>query len=454
MRIERLDKVIPLSMISIFAVLILLSIFDPFPFNIAVEDIANARVIYVYSGVEALAAVLAIVIALTLMAIEFAAQEYTHRIMDTYIKSTMFWSMIAMYLITMIYNIYMVAILDMPVNTKFLDASILSQTLCFLMLVPYFIITTIHLRPESIISRILRTIDKEYISSIRRFFHQGRMDIPSSADRMLPAIEIIERSIEKGDRATTRAALDEIHSCYNKYVTLENEEWAGQYFLNHLATTGRKAITEADDDSMVKVLRILGEIGGRNSSELAIEYIHILGFSALKKDYDVAVQQMIDSFQMSLSSPIKEEASNKIFESYKELSDELFSWVNKRMIRYMVGCVSALTEMAMNRRDYSMIDRCTELLEKMGRSAVAHNIRDVTHQCIQAFHLIGTSSAKMGLDITDHIIEPLLRIEREIDPADREIIGEMEYAKRDIERSAQRYIVSEEEKGIETSDLW
>lgn len=459
MRLEQLEKAVPLTLGLMFAVPIGLRIAGVIPTILATGDNDIARSIFIDAGIGGLLAVLAIVISLTLMGIQFASQEYTHRVMNTYMKSFMLWSMIIIYLFTILYNLYMTAFIKVPINTIYADISVLLQSLCLIMLIPHFIFAVMHLRPDFIVDRILRSIDLEYILSIENFVSTGKGQVPTKIDRLLPAIEIIEKSIERGDRATVRMALDEIYVYYQRYVNPEIEDWAARYFLDYMLRVGRQAVIAADDDTIVQVLDILGNIGGSSSKEntihSAIDNINTIGLSALKKDYDVAVEQMLDSLQQILSSEVSDKISSKIFDSFGELSEQLFSLDKKRLTRYLIISLSRLSEKMVEKHDMATVKKWSTVLEEIGRNVIVHRQRNAAHEAIEAFYHMGTLSAKSGWDVTRYIVEPLLRMEREINPSDRELIGETEYAKREIEDATRKYVTTaDKETGIKTSDLW
>ena len=326
MRPEQVEKAIPLTLILIFATLIGLRGAGVIPPIVATDTFETSRTIFVDAGIGGLLTVLAIVISLTIMSIQFASQVYTHRLMNTYMKSFMLWSMIGIYITTILYNLYMTAIMKTPINTTYSDVSVLLQSLCLIMIIPHFVIAVIHLKPDFTIGIILRSIDKEYIASLESFISKGKGRVPSKVDRLLPAVEIIEKSIERGDRETVRVALEELYDCYQKNINSGNEDWAARYFIDYLLRIGREAIIEADDDSIVQVLRMLSDIGSSisavNVSRVVVDDINTIGLGALKKDLDAGVEQMIDSLQQILRSNATDEISHKIFDSYGNLTED------------------------------------------------------------------------------------------------------------------------------------
>ena len=228
----------------------------------------------------------------------------------------------------------------------------------------------------------------------------------------------------------------------------------------------------ADDDSMVQVLEIFGEVGTHTisqkmdfSTKIVLENIDIIGFKVLK-DYDVATQQMINSLQDMLRELINinsgnEEQLAQIFILYHDATNELFTLKKYRMISYMVNSFSGLFDLMVEKKHYDTIERTAGLLESIGVNAVNRDVRDVIHQSVSLLHKIGIPAAKNKfvwdtpqgkLNIAERTIDHLLKIEGETlkyKSKSKEfgvIINEIEFARKDIEK----YL----EKGVDFSDLW
>jgi hypothetical protein len=271
---------------------------------------------------------------------------------------------------------------------------------------------------------------------------------------MLPAVETIEKSIKKGDRTTTRTALDELYDYYSNLASNAPEEYKRQYFMDYMLRIGREAILSVDDDSVVQILEMLGRAGSSAPSELAVEHIRILGLGALKRDYDAAVQQTIDSLGLILATAPDEEVVDRIYQVFSDLSDELFSSKKSRMLQHLIDGIAGLTETSVGTGSKLMLNRSIALLEKVGRNAATSEMRDVLRRSIQAFHKIGTASVKQGLAASDDLIHPLLRIEYDTNQKNRDILGEIQYVTKEIEREARPQTSSEAEESLDTSDLW
>jgi len=457
-----LEKMVVFSIISIFLILIIIAFTDFIPFVVDLNT-SDASNIYQGIGIGSLLSIFAIVISLALMAVQYASQQYTHRIMDTYIKSMMFRCILFIYMGTIFYNMFVLT--EEPVNPTHMFVSLSLSALCIVALIPHFFITMIHLRPDFIIGKMVGRINKKDIDSLKRLPHENST---SEEDKLLlPIAEIIERAIRNGDRTTARRGLDEIKSCYLKYLIPENEEFVSPYFLKHILNVGRVAIINEDDGSMGYVLKnIFGEVGTETitkkmnfSTKMVLEDIDLIGFKVLK-NYDAATEQMIKALQDILGAVIESGNEEKeilmpIFILYNSVSDELFNLKKDKMIKYMLNSFSETRALMVNNKRYETIEKTAELLVGISVNAAKRGFRDPIDQSISSLHEIGISAAKNKLVwetpkreiniATDLIIEHLLTIEnetsryssklKEFDSIERDI----NFAKNDIEKYRRRY---------------
>nr|QNO52648.1 hypothetical protein CKMLAADM_00013 [Methanosarcinales archaeon ANME-1 ERB6] len=448
-----LEKMVVLSIMSIFLILVIIAFTDFIPFVLKFNT-SYASTIYQGIGIGSLLSIFAIVISLALMAVQYASQQYTHRIMDFYIKSMMFRCILFIYMGTIFYNMFMLT--EEPVNPTHMFVSISLSALCIVALIPHFFITMIHLRPDFIIGKMLGRINKKDIDSLKRLPH-------SEEDKLLlPAAEIIERAIRNGDRTTAKNGLDEIRRCYLKYLSPGNEESVSPYFLKHILNVGRVAIINTDDGSVGYVLNILGKIGTQtvskkmnSSTKIVLEDIDLIGFKVLQ-NYDAATEQMIKSLQDILKAVIEsgneeKEILMQIFILYNNLSDELFNLKKDKMIKFMLTSFSeprTLLEAMVKNKRCATIEETAKLSKRIGVDAAKGGFIDHFKQSISLLHEIGTSAAKnklvwdtpmLEIDIAESTIRRLLAMKREVkDEVESKefnnIMNEIDYAIEDIKR--------------------
>ncbi len=457
MKLDKVDKLVPLGLISIFTILILLRILGIIPHIIATDEFEVSRTLLMDGGVGTLVSVFSIVISLSLMGVQTASQEYTHRIMKTYLKSVMLWSMFVIYIGTVLYNIYMVAFLQPVPNTLYTDIAVLLISLCLVMLIPHFLIGLAYLKPDSIIDIILKAVDREYIAHITGTLEQHEQ-LADSDDRLLPAVEIIEKCIGKGDRATVRVALDSMYNSFTRNVDSRNEDSVTRYFLDYFLRIGREALIEKDDDSLVQVLGIMRNISEGVSSpgitKAAIEDISDIGLGAAKEEFDGAVEQMIDSLKKIVQTRKSDDTVTMTLDTYDGLSLALFPLRKKGLIIHLLDALMELGKMIVEKRSGTLTTRYLSVVEGTGISAIREKIREASHHVVLALCEFGCALARNGEASARYAVESLIRLEREAG-VDRELVSEIDFAKKQVESCIAPEAGNEKgTAGLDTSDLW
>lgn len=447
MTLERIEKIVPLSLIFLCILAIVLRVWGILPSIIATSEFEITRTILIDSGIGGLLTVFAIVISLTLMGIQFASQAYTHRVMYTYLRSFMLWSMMGAYLVTVIYNLYMTAFIKFPINTLFADVSIILQTLCLVLLMPHFIISIFHLNPDYTIKGVLKSVSREYLNSIKSCLTTERNRVPQEIDRLLPVVEILEKSIGRGDRATVRVGLTDMLACYFRFVNKENEAWLAKYFLDYFLRLGREAVIEADDDSIVQVLEVLGEIGYRTEDtevvSLVVNNLRTIGNTAVKNEYDAAVEQMIDSMQRIVEKTPSPDVAERILSSFGEIGAQLFTLDKRLLIAYLTRRMSEISVVLKEKKDFSGLKKWAIIIEDFGKIAVGREMRNVIRDVIQSLYQAGKNVARVQSDVCDTIVDSLGRIEKQLPKTDRELCSEINSARQKMEQ---------ELKGLHTNE--
>ena len=199
-------------------------------------------------GVGALAGVLAIVISVTLVAVQFSSQ-YSPRVMDYFTKAFLF--LIGVYIPTIVFNVLILNRIEegAAISTKMIDISIVLTILCFILIAPYFLYIIHDLRPVPLIARILRKIDQKFVK-----INAGqKIPLPLKSDHVLPVAEIIEKAVKSNDRSTIGNGLDKMYECYDNVITKENNNFLSEYFLYHFSNIANTAILNSDNDTINKI---------------------------------------------------------------------------------------------------------------------------------------------------------------------------------------------------------
>jgi hypothetical protein len=283
----------------------LLGSFDPIRYNnetnFITKGIDSSTTNYLSEvGVGALAGVLAIALSVTLMAVQFSSQEYSPMIVKYFIRSSTFWSMILIYIPTILFNILLLNYINVPIepfNHKWVDTSILLTMLCFLLLIPFFYFSLSELQPGYIFKNILRQVDKKFIKTNR----DKELPLPRDSDPLSPFIENIEESIKSKDRSLIMIGLKEMHEYYNDLSARENDKFISEYFKTHFSTIANSAIQNSDEESIKRIVDIFLEIAQQNpdkTSSWIFELGSILaGQQKIQADKVVEIKQLLEVLQ-------------------------------------------------------------------------------------------------------------------------------------------------------------
>lgn len=173
------------------------------------------------------AAIVAIVITLTLVAVQLSSQTYTPRVMDLFLKSKMFWALLSFYGISIIYDVAVLAIIPPILSDKSLSEPIivfgagvtfnafiligLILTIgTFSFLFPFILNVIIHLKPEIIVEGIVKATN---INEIKAVAEGKTVDDP-----LLPIKEIGKKALNSGDDATVLKVITELSTVAEKVI--------------------------------------------------------------------------------------------------------------------------------------------------------------------------------------------------------------------------------------------
>lgn len=161
-------------------------------FNLSYTDTDNARSL-LSTMVESQAAIVAIVLSVSLVAIQLGAAQYSPRVIDIFKSDLNMWILLALYTVSILYDLIMLKTLNQELSDFYIFISYWLFASSFLALFPYTVGVINILRPEAILERLSR-------------------DVPASLketkDPFRPIVDIITSSFIKYDYATVRSGLE------------------------------------------------------------------------------------------------------------------------------------------------------------------------------------------------------------------------------------------------------
>jgi len=267
-------------------------------FNLFHTDADSAR--YMLSAlVQSQAAIVAIVVSLTLIAVQLTASAYSPRVIRIFMKNPDMWILLLFYGVSIFYGLLVlkmiragdlgqITFLNIPLEYHIVSAYV-AGAFTFFMLFPYMWNIISLLKSENIIKRLAIEITKDKI-------------LNSKEDPIQPIMDIIHGSIMKYDLETTRVGLKTATEQVTKIIGPNDERKISERFCSHLERVGRLAISREDDESTKEVIMILGNFRKltaekrlEDATSQATESLETVGKDAVKKGLEGATSQAAKS---------------------------------------------------------------------------------------------------------------------------------------------------------------
>lgn len=238
-------------------------------FNISLCSSASSAKYLLSALAQSQAAVIAIVVTLTLVAVQLSAQAYSPRVITIFQKSADFWILLSAYIISIVYDVVLLE--TIPDNIEGLEMKVRSSTFLaifsFLALFPYMWHTMNLLKPRTIINRLAEKIEKD---SVLKFIeHSSHQEDP-----LQPIVDIVRAAVMKYDFETARNGIADIKDRCLAIVSEYSTEYGSKeeknkketekivaHFSNHLEEIAKLAIGRSDEEVAIEAINSLKEIG-------------------------------------------------------------------------------------------------------------------------------------------------------------------------------------------------
>lgn len=193
---EKIEKTNRENVIFIIAsVLIFIFLINEYYYNPSVTDRSNISSFFSLI-VQILSSVFAIIITVSLVAIQLTAQNYSSKLIKIYTNSFHFKFLIFLYIIAIIFNIYVLLDIE-KVKGIWIYFSILLSTLAIVELVPFIFEINRNLDPKTIINHLVKDLKGYKIP-------EKYVDLEPYDPFFQPIEDIITRSISNFDYQTAK----------------------------------------------------------------------------------------------------------------------------------------------------------------------------------------------------------------------------------------------------------
>jgi len=292
-------------------------------FNLNLVSSENERYL-ISSIIQSQAAIISIVITLSLVAIQITASQYSSTIIDYIKRLPDFWILLITYIISIIYGLVILKTLDVGHDVLFLGVSSASYVslefgiavYSLVILIPYFINTTTSLKSNVIIEDISQKIDKNSIISKDENFNLFFNIIESSMlkndlEITTNGLVIINNTLIRSIQNASKEELDQIlKSYFEKISRIQilsqnlNLDYITLYVCNSYYNIA-EALLEQDsinslDLQISSLYNIAKQATEKNSNLIfhsSLNFLTKIAFKSAKKEKHLEYEKAIESIR-------------------------------------------------------------------------------------------------------------------------------------------------------------
>ena len=290
--------------------------------------------------VQSEAAILGIVITLSLIVMQLAAQSYSIRIADLINKNSHdFIILISIYGLAIFYGLLILKLIG-DFNLKnfelFINIAYYFGIFAFFALTPYIDNTINMIKPYTIIYLLSEEITTDKIL----YSINEKQEKAEDKNPVQPIIDMVRSSLMRYDYETVREGLKVIgdrtnYIFENETLNRENEEKISKYIFDHLTKLGKLTVRREDEDSIVEIIVNISKIGEttakkklENATFKAIISLSMIGTLSAEKNLEWPTIEAAISLgnigKVAADQSLKQDAMQAIIsvEIIEKLADE------------------------------------------------------------------------------------------------------------------------------------
>lgn len=359
-------------------------------FDLAQTDPDSAR--YMLSAlVQSQAAIVAIVISLTLIAVQLSVSAYSPRVIRIFRNNPDVWLLLGLYGMSIFYGLLIlktirdgdlskIPLFNYPIETHIISAYFLG-IFSFLMLFRYILSIIDLLNPTNIINRLKIDITKDKI-------------LNSKEDPIQPIVDIVHGSIMKYDLETTRVGLKAVTEQVIKIIDPDDEKEISERFCDHLRGVSRLAVSRENEESTTEVVKNLEKFG-KSTVEKGLEdatstvaiFLGAVGKAAAENGFRDTTMRATGSLghigTMALKKDFKE-ATRHVAWSLGEVGKAIAEKGLDIPTWQAVVFLGAIGRIAVEKGFKEVTQHVTKSLGEVGRSATEKELVKATKQTAES----------------------------------------------------------------------
>jgi len=397
-------------------------------FNLFNTEATSAR--YMLSAlVQSQAAIVAIVISLTLVAVQLTASAYSPRVIDvfkSFKKNPDFWILLGFYGFSIFYGLFILKLVK-ATEGEFVNQSAIWPSFhpllslehgvsmaywlgifTFIILVPYLWNILDLLKPENIINRLKIDITKDTL-------------LNSEEDPIQPITDIVHGSIMKYDIETTRVGLGAVTERLSKIIDQDSQIYISSFFCSRLIRIGRHAISQANEDATIEVIVNLGNFGEstagkkiRDATNRIVSSLEEIGIAAAEKGLVVATRRAVDFLEFVGATAAEkglEKVTGRAVKSLERVGRASAEKSLEGATRQVAVSLGEVGSAAAGKGLENAAWDAAEFLEAFGKVAMEKDLGDTAFEVIESLRSVGRITTEKGLETaTGRVVKALLAV--------------------------------------------
>jgi len=369
--------------------------------------------------IQSEAAIVAIVVSLSLVAAQLAASSYSTRVIEVFINykknpeplillliygSAMFWGLAVLKLIEKD-NSY----LNNQSNLEaYISFSYYLGFFAFIALVPYIKNTLELLKPSVLFNLLAEKITKQ---NILESIEEKQKEINDN-DPILPIVDIVRGALMKYDYETVRDGLRTIRNSVdsifqNEKIDVKDDEKISKHIFVHLTRLGRLAVSKDDIESTQEVLTTLHK-NGMTAVEQRLKYagqqaavsLGKIGKAGVKQNLNDVTLKTIDNLTMMGKEATKqelEEVMEQVVFSLEDIGKAAAEQKYEQAIFRVINSLLKIEREAIKQEQDKTTAQVADPLGRCGISRTQQGPKDVTWKIALSLYNIGQETIRQEL---------------------------------------------------------
>ncbi len=324
--------------------------------------------------VQTQAAIVAIIVSLTLVAVQVTASTYSPRVIDIFKHNPDMWLLLGFYCVSMSYGLILLKQINAmggtflaPPMAIFVSIAYWLGTYTLIIIFPYMRNILSILKPEEIIKQLTKEITKDKLAKSDN----------AAENPILSVMDIVYGAIKNYDTETARSGLQSLTDKITGLIDAATPKEIIDLFCRSLNSAGRLTIRNDDDISTAEVITCLGELGTstavnklKGTTDVA-SYLCKVGIDAANNKLEYATEQAANYLGKMGVEAVRNEL--------RDATD------------VVAGLLRKLGEVAVKNELEYATDPIVNAIGKIGMEAARNELENLTEQA--AIHL-----GKVGLE--------------------------------------------------------